>query len=37
MALHAVYGKDPALTTAEKQKKWVGIQRDKHEAKKLAG
>lgn len=30
MKLHSVYGKDPPLTTAEKQKRWVGIQREKH-------
>lgn len=36
MKLHGVYGKDPALTTAEKQKNWVRIQREKHEARKLA-
>ena len=28
--LHKVYGKDPALITAQKQMRWVGIQRDKH-------
>jgi hypothetical protein len=28
--LHKVYGKDPALITAEKQKRWVGIQRAKN-------
>lgn len=33
MALHSVYGKDPALTTASKQQRWVGIQKDKHESK----
>lgn len=37
MKLHYVYGKDPALTTAEKQKNWVVIQKEKHEARKLAG
>lgn len=36
MKLHSVYGKDPALTTAEKQKNWVKIQREKDEARKLA-
>lgn len=36
MKLHSVYGKDPALATAEKQKNWVRIQREKHEAGKLA-
>lgn len=30
LRLHAVYGKNPALHTVEKQKKWVDIQRDKH-------
>lgn len=30
MRLHSVYGKDPALVTAEKQKNWVVIQREKH-------
>jgi hypothetical protein len=35
MRLHSVYGKDPALTTAEKQKNWVKIQKEKHEARKL--
>lgn len=29
MALHAVYGKDPSLATAEKQKRWVKIQKEK--------
>lgn len=28
--LHKVYGKDPALITAEKQKRWVNIQREKN-------
>lgn len=27
--LHQVYGSKPALSTAEKQKRWVAIQRDK--------
>jgi hypothetical protein len=36
MKLHSVYGKDPALTTASKQMNWVRIQREKHEARKLA-
>ncbi len=27
--LHSIYGKDPALGTAEKQKNWVRIQHDK--------
>lgn len=30
MKLHSVYGKDPALVTAEKQKNWVNIQKEKH-------
>ena len=30
MKLHSVYGKDPPLTTAQKQVRWVGIQREKH-------
>lgn len=30
LKLHSVYGKDPALTTAEKQMRWVRIQREKH-------
>lgn len=29
MKLHSIYGKDPPLATAEKQKRWVGIQRGK--------
>lgn len=29
--LHAIYGKDPALPTAEKQKRWVVKQREKYE------
>lgn len=33
MKLHSVYGKDPALATAEKQKNWVRIQKEKHEAR----
>lgn len=36
MKLHSVYGKDPALTTAEKQRNWVRIQKEKYEARKLA-
>lgn len=28
--LHVVYGKDPMLSTAEKQKRWVAKQRDKY-------
>ena len=31
MKLHSVYGKDPPLSTAEKQMRWVEIQRNKHE------
>jgi hypothetical protein len=36
MNLHGVYGKDPSLATAEKQKNWVRIQKEKHEARILA-
>lgn len=36
LKLHSVYGKDPALSTAEKQKNWVRIQKEKYEARKLA-
>ena len=36
LKLHSVYGKDPVLTTAEKQKNWVRIQKEKYEARKLA-
>jgi hypothetical protein len=36
MKLHSVYGKDPSLATAEKQKNWVRIQKEKHEARILA-
>ena len=28
--LHSIYGKEPSLYTAEKQKNWVNIQRQKH-------
>ena len=28
--LHKVYGRDPGLGTATKQKRWVEIQREKH-------
>ena len=28
--LHKVYGRDPGLATVEKQKRWVEIQREKH-------
>lgn len=34
--LHKIYGKSPPLATAKKQMNWVKIQREKHEAKKLA-
>lgn len=30
LKLHSLYGKNPLLHTAPKQKRWVGIQRDKH-------
>jgi|TARA_B110000263_G_C14845756_1_gene301834 hypothetical protein len=30
LRLHSIYGKDPSLATAMKQKKWVDIQRTKH-------
>jgi hypothetical protein len=30
MKLHSIYGKDPSLATAPKQKRWVEIQREKH-------
>lgn len=30
LKLHSVYGKNPALFTAPKQKNWVNIQRKKH-------
>lgn len=33
MQLHSVYGKDPTLATAQKQRRWVNIQKEKHEAK----
>lgn len=36
MKLHGVYGKDPALATAQKQMNWVRIQKEKHEARELA-
>lgn len=36
LKLHSVYGKDPSLATAEKQKNWVRIQKEKYEARKLA-
>lgn len=31
MKLHSIYGKHPSLSTADKQLKWIGIQRSKHE------
>lgn len=37
MKLHSVYGKDPTLATAEKQKNWVRIQQEKYEARNMAG
>lgn len=33
LRLHAVYGKDPVLSSAQKQKKWVQIQHEKHASK----
>lgn len=30
LKLHSIYGKDPPLHTALKQKRWVEIQREKH-------
>jgi hypothetical protein len=27
--LHKIYGKSPSLATAEKQKRWVELQREK--------
>lgn len=30
LKLHSIYGRNPGLHTAGKQKKWVEIQRDKH-------
>ena len=30
LQLHSIYGKDPSLGTATKQKRWVEIQREKH-------
>lgn len=35
LQLHSIYGKYPALHTAEKQKRWVEIQRDKYGSAKL--
>lgn len=31
--LHKIYGKSPSLATAEKQKRWVEIQKDKEQLK----
>lgn len=31
-ALHKIYGIEPLLVTADKQKRWVEIQRGKHES-----
>ena len=36
MALHKLYGIKPPLSTAAKQERWVKIQAEKHELKKLA-
>lgn len=30
LKLHSIYGKDPPLVTAPKQKRWTEIQREKH-------
>lgn len=30
LKLHSIYGKDPPLATAQKQKRWVEIQREKN-------
>lgn len=30
LKLHSIYGKDPPLATAMKQKRWTEIQREKH-------
>lgn len=30
LKLHSIYGRNPGLHTAEKQKRWVEIQREKH-------
>ena len=35
LKLHSVYGKDPALSTADKQKRWVQIQKDKYGLNKV--
>lgn len=34
LKLHSVYGKNPLLSTAPKQKRWIEIQREKHERPK---
>ncbi len=33
LKLHSIYGKEPSLGTAEKQARWVALQRDKHNEK----
>jgi hypothetical protein len=33
MKLHSIYGKDPSLSTATKQMRWVEIQREKNDLK----
>jgi len=30
LQLHSIYGRDPKLTSATKQQRWVEIQREKH-------
>ena len=30
LQLHSIYGRDPKLTSAKKQQRWVEIQREKH-------
>lgn len=30
LKLHSIYGRNPTLTSAKKQQRWVEIQRDKH-------
>lgn len=35
LKLHSLYGKDPPLSTAIKQERWVNIQREKHGLPKL--
>lgn len=37
LKLHSLYGKDPPLGTAPKQKNWVSIQREKHGLPRLDG